>query len=183
MRIALGYCGLVAALTLCGCGKTGSESASGSSVTAPSGWKEVELDDGKFTIKTPGEPVSLTNRDASATKAWGVVAPNLSYSIRYTELPDPNAVADQDKIEAMFDDFAETLPITDGIDVQEVKKQISFAGVSGREIDGTTADKKSIRIRICVVGGRRYRADVTGANEAVNSPDAEVFFNSLRIAR
>jgi hypothetical protein len=183
MRIALRYCGLVVVLTLSGCGKSGSESASGSSVAAPSGWKETELDDGKFTIKTPGEPISLPNRDASATKAWGVVAPNLNFAIRYTELPDPNAVADQDKIDAMLDDFAETLPITGGIDVQEVKKQINFAGVSGREIDGTMADKKSIRIRICVVGGRFYRADVTGTGEAVNSPDAEVFFNSLKIAR
>jgi hypothetical protein len=83
----------------------------------------------------------------------------------------------------LFDVFAETLPTTDGIDIEDVKKQINFAGVSGREIDGATADKKSIRIRIGVIGGRRYRADVTGTSEAVNSPDAEVFFNSLKVAR
>lgn len=182
MRIALGYCGIVVAVTLCGCGTAGS-GPPGSGGAAPTGWKEYELDDGKFAVKMPGDPIAMPSRDASATKAWSVSAGNLSYTIRYTELPDPGAVSDQDKIDALYDDFANTLPITDGIDIEEVKKQINFGGVSGREIDGTIADKKSIRVRIGVVGGRFYRAEVTGAVEAVNSPDAEVFLNSLKIAR
>ena len=83
---------------------------------------------------------------------------------------DPASVQNQDQIEKNFDDLADVMPVTDLIAIDEQKKQISFAGVPGREIDGTTLDKKSIRMRLCIVGDRRYCAAVTGSKDAVNSP-------------
>ena len=103
--------------------------------------------------------------------------------IRYKQL-DPSIEHDQRLIEETFDTEFETMGITENLTDLDQKKELSVAGVSGREIIANTADKKTKRMRICIAGGRLYRVEVTGANSAaVASPDAEAFFNSLKIGR
>ncbi len=178
-RFFVGW-GLLILSVLCGCNSDGSGSAAASS---GGGWKNFEPEQAKFTIKMPGDPAPLPKPDASVANIWGSSAGNLNYSVRYTELTDPGLAQDQDKIEAIFDDIYGTIGLTEKLDDREQKRQINFGGIAGREIDGTTPDKKATRIRMCVSGGRLYRADVTGPKDAVDSPDAEVFFNSFKVGR
>jgi hypothetical protein len=180
MRRLLESFGLLVLLAICGCNNDGSGSAAASS---GGGWKDFEPEQAKFTIKMPGDPAPLPKPDASIANIWGSSAGNLSYSIRYNELFDPDTAKDQDKIEGIFDDIYSSIGIKEQLDDRVQKRQINFGGIAGREIDGTTPDKKSTRIRMCVSGGRLYRADVTGPKEAVDSPDAEVFFNSFKVGR
>jgi hypothetical protein len=177
MRFALSAVGLVLGLILSGC-NSGSDAASAS----PSGWKEFAPEQEKFSVRMPGDPAPLVGNDMSDSKAWTADGGNLVYLIRYKQL-DPSIEHDQRLIEETFDTEFETMGITENLYDLEQKKELSVAGVSGREIVGTTADKKTKRIRICVAGGRLYRVEVTGANSAVASPDAEAFFNSLKIGR
>jgi hypothetical protein len=178
MRFALAAVGLVLALILNGC-NSGSDSASAS----PSGWKEFAPEQEKFSVRMPGDPAPVAGNDMSDSKAWTADGGNLVYLIRYTQLSDPSIDQDQRRIEDTFDNTFDTMGITENLTDLDQKKELSVAGVSGREIIGTTADKKTKRIRLCVAGGRLYRVEVTGANSAVASPDAEAFFNSLKIGR
>jgi hypothetical protein len=180
MRWLFAFGGLAVLLAVCGCSKDGADSASASS---GGGWKDFEPEQAKFTIRMPGEPAPLPKPDPAVANIWGSSEGNLSYSIRYTALSDPGMAQNQDKIEQIFDDIYNSIGLTDQLDNREQKKQLNFGGVSGREIDGTLPDKKAIRIRICVSGGRIYRADVTGPRESVDSPDANAFFNSFKVGR
>jgi hypothetical protein len=180
MRRMFASCGLAVLLAVCGCNKDGDSAAASS---GGGGWKDFEPEQAKFTIKMPGEPAPLPKPDPAVANIWGSSGGNLSYSIRYTDLTDPSVAQNQDKIEGIFDDIYGTIGLTEQLDNREQKKQLNFGGVSGREIDGTTSDKKSTRIRMCISGGRLYRADVTGPKEAVDSPDAEVFFSSFKVGR
>jgi hypothetical protein len=181
MRLALASIGLMAALISSGCNKEAD--SAGSSGALPSGWKEFAPEQEKFSIRMPGDPVLQPGNDAANTKVWTVDGGNLKYLIRYTPLSDPSIEQDLRRTEEAFDNTFDTIGITDNLDNLDQSKNVSVAGVAGREIDGTTADKKSKRIRLCVAGGRLYRIEVTGTKEAVTSPDAEVFFNSLKIGR
>jgi hypothetical protein len=96
-------------------------------------------------------------------------------------LADPSIEKDQGKVEDQFDITFSTIGTTDGLEDLEQTKSVSFAGNIGREIVGTTADKKVDRIRLCIAGGRMYRADLIGTKEAVDSGDAKLFFDSLKI--
>ncbi len=178
-RLLVGF-SLLILLTLCGCGSDGAGSAAASS---GGGWKDFEPEQAKFTIKMPGDPAPLPKPDSTVANIWGSSAGNLSYSVRYTELTDPGLAQNQDKIEEIFDDIYGTIGLTEGLDNREQKRQINFGGIAGREIDGTTPDKKATRIQMCISGGRLYRADVTGPKDAVDSPDAEVFFSSFKVGR
>jgi hypothetical protein len=178
MRFALAAVGLILALVSSGC-NSGSDAASAS----PSGWKEFAPEQEKFSVRMPGDPAPLAGNDMSDSKAWTSDGGNLRYLIRYTQLSDPSIDKDQRRIEETFDNAFDTMRITEKLDDLDQKKELSVAGVAGREIIGTTADKKTKRIRLCVAGGRLYRVEVTGANSAVASPDAEAFFNSLKIGR
>jgi hypothetical protein len=176
MRFALAAVGLVLALVSSGCN-------SGSDGASPSGWKEFAPEQEKFSVRMPGDPAPVASNDMSDSKAWTSDGGNLRYLIRYTQLSDPSIDKDQRRIEETFDNTFDTMGITENLTDLDQKKELSVAGVSGREIIGTTADKKTKRIRLCVAGGRLYRVEVIGANSAVASPDAEAFFNSLKIGR
>jgi hypothetical protein len=179
MRRLIESFGLLVLLMICGCSSDGS----GSTATSSGGWKDFEPEQAKFTIKMPGDPAPLPKPDAAVANIWGSSAGNLSCSVRYTELTDPSLTQNQDKIEEIFDDVYSTIGLTEGLDNREQKRQVNFGGIAGREIDGTTPDKKATRIRMCIAGGRLYRADVTGSKEAVDSSAAEEFFNSFKVGR
>jgi hypothetical protein len=179
MRRSLACCSLIVVAAICGCSNDGSGSAAASSGGEG---KNFEPEQAKFTIKMPGDPAPLPKPDPGISNIWGSTAGNLSYSIRYTDLFDPSVTQNQDKIEQIYDDIYNSIGLTDGLDNRDQKRQ-NFGGVAGREIDGTTPDKKATRIRIGISGGRLYRADVTGPKEAVDSPDAEAFFNSFKVGR
>jgi hypothetical protein len=177
MRRSLACFGLIVMSAICGCSNDSAGSAASSG-----GWKDFEPEQAKFSIKMPGEPAPLPKPDPSISNIWGSTAGSLSYSIRYTDLFDPSVTQNQDKIEQIYDDIYNSISLTDGLDNRDQKRQ-NFGGVAGREIDGTTTDKKATRIRIGIAGGRLYRADVTGPKEAVDTPDAEAFFNSFKVGR
>ena len=160
MRVAIGYCGLAALLILGGCSakeSSDSPTAANSGTTSMAIVKEFNPEQGKFTIKMPGDP-TLEPADGSAAKAWSSHSGPLSFSIGYTTVGDSGSTPTEDQIKQDFDNISATLPITEKIVVTDEKTPITVAGVSGREIDGTTSDKKATRIRLCVVGNRRYRA-------------------------
>ena len=117
----------------------------------------------------------------SETKGWTANGANLVSIIRYRPLSDPSIEQNQSNVEKEFDTVFDTVAITDGLKDVEQQKSVSFSGNIGREIEGTTADGKIDRIRLCIVGGRMYRGDVTGTKEAVESGDAKLFFDSLKI--
>ena len=180
MHRSLACFSLIVLSAIFGCSNDGSGSAAASS---GGGWKDFEPEQAKFTIKMPGDPAPPKQKpDPSISGIWESTAGNLSYSIRYTDLFDPSVTKNQDKIEQIYDDIYNSIGLTDGLDNRDQKRQ-NFGGVAGREIDGTTTDKKATRIRIGIAGGRLYRADVTGPKEAVDTPDAEAFFNSFKIGR
>ena len=64
---------MVFVLLVAGCGKGGADSASGAgagpSTAATGSWKEFDPEQGKFTIKLPGDPQPLPGNGAAA-KVW-----------------------------------------------------------------------------------------------------------------
>ncbi|HKD36308.1 MAG TPA: hypothetical protein VKB78_05890 [Pirellulales bacterium] len=179
MRLALLSLGIGLIAISGGC-NSGSDTANASSGGSSTGWKEFAPEGEHFSIKMPGDPKPLSG-DMSDTKGWTADGGNLVYKIRYTPLADPSIEKDQGKVENQYDLTFDTIGIKDGLEGLQQTKSISFAGNIGREIVGVTADKKFDRIRLCIVGGRLYRADLIGSNEAVDSGDAKVFFDSLKI--
>jgi hypothetical protein len=182
MRLALASIGLVLSLIPVGCSKS-FDSAAASSGATPSGWKEFAPEQDKFAVRMPGDPALRAGNDMSDTKTWTSDGGNLVYLIQYTQLSDPSIEQDQRRIEDTLDNTFDTMEIKENLANLEQKKAVSLAGASGREIEGTTPDKKVKRIRLCIAGGRIYRAEVTGTKDAVDAPDAEAFFNSLKIVR
>ncbi|HEY2146551.1 MAG TPA: hypothetical protein VGH32_01355 [Pirellulales bacterium] len=178
MRAALLSLSVSLILTASGC-SGGSDSANASS-GGSSGWREFAPEGDHFSIKMPGDPKPLPP-DMSETKGWTANGANLVSIIRYRPLSDPSIEQNQSNVEKEFDTVFDTIAITDGLKDVEQQKSVSFSGNIGREIEGTTADGKIDRIRLCIVGGRMYRGDVTGTKEAVESGDAKLFFDSLKI--
>lgn len=178
MRFALLSLAVSLMLVATGC-SGGSDSASASS-GGSSGWKEFTPEGDHFSVKLPGDPKPLPP-DMSETKGWTANGANLVCIIRYRPLADPSIEQNQSNVEKEFDTIFDTIAITDGLKDLEQQKSVSFSGNIGREIEGTTADGKVDRIRLCIVGGRMYRGDAIGTKEAVESGDAKLFFDSLKI--
>jgi hypothetical protein len=178
MRFALLSLALCVILVTTGC-NSGSDSANASSGNS-TGWREFAAEGDHFSIKMPGDPKPIA-ADMSWTNGWTADGGNLLYKIRYKPLPDPSIEKDQGKVEEQYELTFDTIGIKDGLEDLQQTKSISFAGNIGREIVGTTSDEKFDRIRLCIVGGRMYRGDVIGSKEAVDSGDAQIFFDSLKI--
>ncbi len=171
--------GWVALLALAGCSKTSSSAATGT-------WNDFDPESGKVSIRMPGEPKPILAgelKDINAARGWFVESGPVTYRLSYRELSPSSKVVDQDQIEGNFDDFREMLPIVENVKKLKEKKPLSVAKVSGRELDVVTKDGKSQRIQICISGGRFYRADITGPEDAINNVDGEMFFNSFTVGR
>lgn len=177
MPRALICCGLLALIAGCNQGSADSPS---SGDTDSGAWKDFGPEKDRFSVRMPGVPKPQTNPEG-LSQAWASEAGGVTYRIGYKELFDPSVSDDLAKSEAFFDTFTDTLKFAQETEVVEEKKHINIAGGPGREIVGTTPDKKLRRIRITLAGGRYYQIDVAGTKEAVNSPDVEVFFNSLKL--
>ncbi len=180
MRCALLGFGLLLLGLFCGCNKDGGETTAAASAT-PGEWKVFSPEGEKFSIKMPGDPTPQPIHDGTNSKAWAIQAGGDNYGIRSTAV-DEMIGNDLTKTENYFDVFSQTLPIEEGTEVLAEKKPISVAGVTGREIEGLTADKKYKRLRICIAGGRFYQIMATGSKGSVNSPEVEVYFDSFKVA-
>ncbi len=183
MRFALACSALTLLLLAAGCGHS-SDANSGSSANA--GWKEFDPEKGKFSVSLPGDPQPLSGLEmAGMTRAWGATAGNLTYRVGYQELSLDDSSPDQSAMDQRFDTYIDTLSEREGVDLRpgEGRRPTSVAHTSGAEFTVTTPDKQARRVQLCIAGGRMYRIDVTGPTEAVTGADADVFFNSLKIAR
>lgn len=186
MRFALACSALSLLLLAAGCGHSSDGSSAASS---KAGWKEFDPEKGKFSVSMPGDPQPISPTEmAGMSHVWGTTAGNLTYRVGYQDLSLDDSSPDQHALDERFDTYIETIGARESVDARDPRRPASVANTSGAEFSVTVpgktpADKQVRRVQLCVAGGRMYRLDVTGPADVVASADADVFFNSLKIAR
>jgi hypothetical protein len=175
-------------LVALGCGRReptlGPNSVGGSGVDYE-GWKTYVAPEAKLEVRFPSEPAVTTASPATGNKTVAAVRQsdlealgfNCEWMVR--DKPIGNKKAEEAYLLSLQ---ASALKAAKGKLLQE--KGISLAGAQGREYIIEVSPMDALRCRSYVVGRRVVVLKVWGKDmEAVSSPEANMFLDSLRIGR
>jgi hypothetical protein len=144
------------------------------------GWQTFISDEGGFSIDMPGKPTNSTQPSSAGTTTYlfSLTKGSDSYLASYTDVPVNLAELDPEQLLDNGRDGA--LNSTGGELVEESK--ITLGKYPGRDFTyKITALNGNIRQRAYVVDQRLYQIVTTGPGNAVNSADAEKFFDSFKL--
>jgi hypothetical protein len=151
----------------------------------PEGWKEFSPKDKSFTVWMP-ESGKRTERERTLTvlkqrtkidlvqvEADG--GPTYAASVLIIPATLLRKIPMQQRTEIVLDSFLKEVKgkVADEQDIKQGR-------VPGKEYQ-IAMPKGAARLRVFAVGGRVYRASVTGSKEQVESKDSETFLNSYKL--
>jgi hypothetical protein len=154
-------------------------------------WKDFTSKEGRFTVKTPDEPLSKKKTTATPfgktemTMFGGALSADdgIAYVVGYLDLPKGVAKTiekDDDGLETILKGFARAIP--DG-KVIAVKKTTLGANV-GREAEIEALGGASVvRTRAYLVDGRVYIVMVMSPKDAADNAVIDRFFDSFQLTK
>jgi hypothetical protein len=148
-------------------------------------FKEYKSEAGKFVISFPGNPKETTNDIATAvgnvTQHLSTVAVSneLAYMVTYADHPDSVKKA---SAQTVLKGARDGQIGKDGKLIKDEEIKFGSKEIPGRNL---LIDKGPggfhVRVRLLLDGARLYQVIVIGAADAVESKDADKFFDSLQI--
>jgi len=151
----------------------------------PEGWREFSPTDKSFSVWMPDNG-NRTVRERTLTVLKQRIKLDLvqveadggpTYAASVLIIPASllRKLPVQQRTEILLDSFLKEVKgkVADERDIKQGR-------VPGKEYD-IVLPKGAARLRVFRVGGRVYRASITGSKEQVASKDAETFFNSCKL--
>jgi hypothetical protein len=147
---------------------------------AQKSWKPVTSESGKFTVMMPGKPVEekesedIQDGKINSHSYTVEVSDEVAYLVQYTDFGISLTQVDPKEF---FDGAAEGLT-SDGGRILE-NKNITMAGVPGREVKYVDGQGISATVRMLLLGDRFYQLHAITKQET----DAKKFFDSFQIIK
>jgi len=152
----------------------------------PAGWRVFTSKEGRFSIAMPGMPEEKKQRVTAATGNLDVFLFTIegkndsAYVISYTDLPAADAAPGTEEKRL---DFAREGAVDRARGKLRSEKKIELDKHPGRELVIETDKDAVIRMRIFVVKQRLYQTMALGSGAFVQSKEAALFLDSLKLSK